>query len=69
MAKKQYVLGIEKAIRYFGNRKAMADQIGVSRAAISVWKRRGRVAHRNAKRIELETGGHVSRYELTDAFD
>lgn len=69
MAKKQYVLGINKAIRYFGTPKTMADRIGVSCAAISVWKRRGRVAHRNAKRIELETGGHVSRHELTDAFD
>lgn len=69
MTKQHYVLGLEKAIRYFGTRKAMAERIGVSPAAISVWIRRGRVAHRNAKRIERETSGYVSRYELTDAFD
>jgi DNA-binding transcriptional regulator YdaS (Cro superfamily) len=57
--------GLNKAIKYFGSRRAFAQAIGVTPMAISYWVQRKRnVTAERALEIEKATNGAVSRSDL-----
>lgn len=57
--------GLYKAIRYFGSQKALADAIGVSQQAISLWINRTRsVPFKQILKIISVTQGFVTQHDL-----
>lgn len=56
---------IDAAARVVGSQKALADLLGVTRAAVGQWKEEGRrVPAEHCPVIERETGGKVRCEEL-----
>jgi DNA-binding transcriptional regulator YdaS (Cro superfamily) len=56
------VNGIHAALLKAGSQQVMANQLGVSQQAISIWLRRGWVPHRRA--IEIEQTYNIPRARL-----
>jgi DNA-binding transcriptional regulator YdaS (Cro superfamily) len=57
--------GLNKAITYFGSRKAFASAIGVTPMAVSYWVQKKRnVTPERAIEIEKATNGAITRSEL-----
>ncbi len=48
--------GIADAVQQVGTQEALAEQLGVSQQAVSIWLRRGWVPLRRAQEIEALTG-------------
>ena len=56
---------IEKAAEIAGSEKALADWLGVTKAAVWQWKQEGRKTPiEHCPEIERRTGGAVTRREL-----
>ena len=59
------MLGIEKAVKYFGTQTILAEALGVRQEHISMVKRgKRRLTVQHAMRIEELTNGEVTRAEL-----
>jgi len=54
---------LDRAIETVGTAKALADALGVTKQAITGWRRRG-VPPERVLAVERVTGGSVTRYEL-----
>lgn len=48
-----------QVVKHFGSVSAASRSLGISRAAIANWKRRGFVPRLSQRRIQLETNGDL----------
>jgi DNA-binding transcriptional regulator YdaS (Cro superfamily) len=53
---------IDEAIKAAGSQQALGKLLGISQAAVSEWRLRGRIPAERVLRVEAVTG--VSRYRL-----
>lgn len=55
---------LARLIEYVGSRSALASQLGVTLAVVSMWVQRGRISATSATKVERMSGGKFKRKEL-----
>jgi DNA-binding transcriptional regulator YdaS (Cro superfamily) len=58
MKQKTTISGIEQAVATVGSQENLAQQLGVTQQAVSLWRKRGWVPPHRAPEIEHITGVH-----------
>lgn len=66
MTKPTPAQALERAIKTAGGQAALAEKLGITQAAVALWKAAGAVPVKRAPAIEQFTG--VSRHELRPDF-
>jgi len=55
---------LARLIEYVGSRNALASQLGVDYAVVTMWVKRGRISATQATNVERLSGGRFKRKDL-----
>lgn len=60
----QQIAQVNRMIDYFGSQTAVADQLGVTRQAVSLWLSKGKVSKSGAYRAEIYDPKYFKKEEI-----